>query len=250
MNGAGLRLPGGASVPRARAGQTNLGANRNLCHPFTITLTLYVFTMVYQAMGDVEKTRDYADRLITFCKRQGSFPFLSQGMVLKAWVEYTLGRGKLKVDKMHAGLKRHLETGAIVTHTYLAALLAEALAAIGSFDQALGLIRSGLKMTEEHGDRRWLADLHRVHGDCWPQSLSLNPMPHWPPMIGRWTWHARKAPSHSSCARWCESSGCWREVKEHERRRRASRGRTADLKDAEALLTVNKLRFAKAVQVP
>ena len=75
-------------------------------------------------------------------------------------MEFTSGGGKLTVDKMHAGLKRHLETGAIVTPTYLATLLAEALAVIDSFDQA-----------------------------------------------------------------------------------------TADLMDAEALLTVNKLRFAKAVQV-
>ena len=142
-------------------------------HPFRITLILYVFTMVYQAIGDVENTRDYADRLITFCKRQGSSHFLSQGMVFRAWAEFKMGGGKPAVDKMRAGLKQHLETGAIVTHTYHIALLAEALAELGSYDEALGLVRRGLKMIEDHGDRRWLADLHRVHGDL----LAAKPEP-------------------------------------------------------------------------
>src|SRR4051812_21785525 len=86
---------------RARApGQANLGPNRNTGNPFTITLSLYVFTMVHQAIGDAGKTRDYADHLITFCNRKGSSPFLSQGMVLRARVEFTLGGSKLTVDKM------------------------------------------------------------------------------------------------------------------------------------------------------
>jgi predicted ATPase len=52
-------------------------------------------------------------------------------------------------------------------------LLAEALAELGSYDEALGLVRRGLKMIEDHGDRRWLADLHRVHGDL----LAAKPEP-------------------------------------------------------------------------
>lgn len=134
-------------------------------HAFTIALMFFVLAMLYQAIGDIENTGIYADRLIAFCKRQGSSHFLSQGMVFKAWAEFRSGGGKPAVDKMHAALKQHLETGAIVTHSHHAATLAEAMAAIGEHDQALDLVRRGLKMIEDHGDRRWLAELHRVHGD-------------------------------------------------------------------------------------
>jgi predicted ATPase len=66
---------------------------------------------------------------------------------------------------MLSGLKEHLETGAIVSHTYHIALLAEALAVLGDYDRGLSLVSDGLQMIEKHGDRRWLADLHRVRGD-------------------------------------------------------------------------------------
>ena len=228
-------------------------------HPFTITLILYVFTMVHQAIGDVEKTRDYADRLITFCKRQGSSHFLSQGMVLKAWAEFKMGGGKPAADRMHAGLKRHLETGAIVTHTYLAALLAEALAALGSYDQALGLIRSGLKMIEDHGDRRWLADLHRVHGDL----LAAKPEPE--PDAAMTAYHRSLDVARAQGAKSFELRTLVRMVRLLEggagtQEAMASLARayeafeegrdTADLKDAEALLALDDRRFAKAVHVP
>jgi len=231
----------------------------NVGHPFTITLILYVFTLVHQAVGDVEKTRNYADRLITYCKRQGSSHFLSQGMVLKAWAEFRCGGGKLAVDRMHAGLKQHLETGAIVTHTYLAALLAEALAAIGSYDQALGLIRSGLKMIEDHGDRRWLADLHRVHGDL----FAAKPDPE--PDAALAAYNRSLDVARAQGAKSFELRTLVRIVRlldgsEGAQEARANLARaygafeegrdTADLQDAQALLAVNHLRLGKAVHAP
>jgi predicted ATPase len=226
-------------------------------HPFTITLILYVFTMVYQAIGDVESTRNYADRLITFCKRQGSSHFLSQGIVFRAWAEFRMGGGKLAVDKMDAGLKQHLKTGAIVTHTYHTALLAEALAALGSYDQALDLIRSGLKMIEDHGDRRWLADLHRVHGDL----LAAKPEPE--PEAALAAYNQSLDVARAQSAKSFELRTLVRMVRllagnEGAREAAASLARayeafeegrdTADLKDAEALLVENHFRFAEGVQ--
>ncbi len=224
-------------------------------HPFTITLILYVFTMVYQAIGDVENTRNYADRLIAFCKRQGSSHFLSQGMVFRAWAEFKMGGGKLAVDKMHAGLKQHLETGAIVTHTYHTALLAEALAALGSYDQALDLIRGGLKMIEDHGDRRWLADLHRVHGDL----LAAKPEPE--PEAALAAYNRSLDVARAQSAKSFELRTLVRIVRllagnEGAQEAVASLARAyeafeegrdaADLKDAKALLAENKFRFAEA----
>jgi predicted ATPase len=213
--------------------------------------------MVYQAIGDVESTRNYADRLITFCKRQGSSHFLSQGIVFRAWAEFRMGGGKLAVDKMHAGLKQHLKTGAIVTHTYHTALLAEALAALGSYDQALDLIRSGLKMIEDHGDRRWLADLHRVHGDL----LAAKPEPE--PEAALAAYNQSLDVARAQSAKSFELRTLVRMVRllagnEGAREAAASLARayeafeegrdTADLKDAEALLVENHFRFAEGVQ--
>lgn len=226
-------------------------------HPFTVTLILYVFTMVYQAIGDVENTRNYADRLITFCKRQGSSHFLSQGMVFRAWAEFKMGGGKPAVDKMLFGLKQHLETGAIVTHTYHIALLAEALAALGSYDDALRLVRDGLKMIEEHGDQRWLADLHRVHGDL----LAGKPEPD--PEAALAAYHRSLDVASQQNAKSFELRTLVRVVRLLAGGRGAQEavadlGRAydtfeegrdaADLKDAEALLTSNKVQFVKAVQ--
>lgn len=142
-------------------------------HPFTITLILYVYTMVHQACGDVANTRKYADLLIDFCTRQGSSHFLSQGKVFSAWASFRGGGKEEAMERMSLGLKQHLETGAIVTHTYHIALLAESLAVLGEHARGLSLLTDGLKMIREHGDRRWEADLYRVRGDL----LSTKPNP-------------------------------------------------------------------------
>ena len=77
------------------------------------------------------------------------------------------------VERMSTGLKEHLDTGAIVTHTYHIALLAEALAELGDHERGLTLLADGLDLIREHGDRRWEADLYRVRGDI----LAAKPSP-------------------------------------------------------------------------
>ena len=225
-------------------------------HAFTVALIIFVFTMVYQANGDVENTRNYADRLITFCKRQGSSHFLSQGQLFKAWAEFKTGGGKPAVERMHAALKRHLETGAIVTHTYHMPTLAEALAAIGSYDQALDLIRRGLQMIEDHGDRRWLADLYRVQGDL----LASKPDPDRKAALAAYNRSLEVARAQGGKS--FELRTLVRMVRllagsEGAQEAAANLARayeafeeghdTADLKDAEALLAGNGIRLAEAL---
>lgn len=226
-------------------------------HAFTIALMLFVLAMLYQAIGDVENTRNYADRLITFCKRQGSSHFLSQGMVFKAWAEFKMGGGKPAVDRMYSALKQHLETGAIVTHSHHAATLAEALGAIGAYDEGFDLVRRGLKMIEDHGDRRWLADLHRVYGDL----LAAKPDPD--PDAALAAYDRSLEVARAQGARSFELRTLVRIVrllagKEDVREARTSLARayeafeegrdTADLKDAEALLAAIDFPVAEAVQ--
>jgi len=146
---------------------------REVGHPFTITLILYVYAMVYQACGDVANTKKYADLLIDFSTRQGSTHFLTQGKVFSGWAHFWGGGEEEAMEKMLSGLKEHLETGAIVTHTYHIALLAEALAELGDHERGLTLLADGLDLIREHGDRRWEADLYRVRGDL----LAAKPSP-------------------------------------------------------------------------
>ncbi len=134
-------------------------------HPFTISLIFYVYVMVYQACGDVANTKKYADLLIDFSTRQGSTHFLSQGKVFSAWADLWGGGDEAAVEKMLSGLNEHLHTGAIVSHTYHIALLAEALAELGDHERGLTLLTDGLELIRKHGDRRWEADLYRVRGD-------------------------------------------------------------------------------------
>jgi len=226
-------------------------------HAFTIALMLFVLAMLHQAIGDVESTRNYADRLITYCKRQGSSHFLSQGMVFRAWAEFKMGGGKPAVDKMYAALKQHLETGAIVTHSHHAATLAEALAAIGSYEQALDLIRRGLQMIADHGDRRWLAELHRVHGDL----LAAKPDPE--PEAALDAYNRSLGVARAQNAKSFELRTLVRMARllagsDGEQEAIASLARTfaafeeghdtADLKEAEALLRAHNLRLTEAAQ--
>ncbi|NKB33107.1 MAG: TIR domain-containing protein [Pseudomonadales bacterium] len=134
-------------------------------HPFTISLTLYMIAMVFQARGDVSETQKYADTLIDFSTRQGSTHFLTHGRIFSAWAQFWSGSRDEAIEKMLKGFQEYLDTGAIVSHTYHIALLAESLSDLGEHQRALSLVNEGVDLIQEHADRRWEADLLRVKGD-------------------------------------------------------------------------------------
>jgi predicted ATPase len=164
FDGFALWLLGYPDQAMARCQEAHILAEE-VGHAFSITLTLYMYAMLYQARGDVENTKKFSDHLVDFCTRQGSRHFLTHGRIFSGWANFKITRDADSVERMLLGLKEHLDTGAIVTHTYHIALLADALAEIGDHERGLSILEDGIDMINTHGDRRWAADLHRVKGD-------------------------------------------------------------------------------------
>ena len=69
------------------------------------------------------------------------------------------------IAQMQQGLATWRATGAKALRPYFLALLAEASAQVGQHEAGLTLLAEALAVTNDTGERRWDAELHRLKGE-------------------------------------------------------------------------------------
>ena len=69
------------------------------------------------------------------------------------------------MTQMQQGLAAWRATGAAVFQPYGLALLAAASAQVGQIEEGLPLLAEALTVTNDKGERRWEAELHRLQGE-------------------------------------------------------------------------------------
>ena len=124
-----------------------------LAHPFNRAYALHWFAWLQNLRGDPAATRKHAEISISF-SREYRFPyFASQSVILRGWALFRQGDVDNGFQKMREGLSRFRVTGSEIGCSYYRALIAEALAASGSFAQSLPLLEEALKSMQHSGER-------------------------------------------------------------------------------------------------
>jgi predicted ATPase len=85
--------------------------------------------------------------------------------VLRGWAMAAEGKGEQGLAEMQRGLLDWQATGSVTYRTYYLGLLAEAIAAHGSIEEAAGLLREALELVEQTGERLWEGELRRLLGE-------------------------------------------------------------------------------------
>jgi predicted ATPase len=94
----------------------------------------------------------------------------SWGAVSSGWSQALRGAAAEGVDLVRRGMAELQASGSFSYSTYHLALLAEALASFGKFDEARGALDEALATVERIGERLWEAELYRMRGEMWLQA--------------------------------------------------------------------------------
>ncbi|MDX1616095.1 MAG: AAA family ATPase [Candidatus Promineifilaceae bacterium] len=116
-------------------------------------------------LGDVQKTKELAERAIILSVEQGFTLFLGVGITLQGWAQAKSGQTEEGLERIQQGLDDVLGTGAKIWLTNGFALLAEAHVMNDQVEKGLLAVDKALALVEEHGERWWEAELHRLRGE-------------------------------------------------------------------------------------
>jgi predicted ATPase len=146
---------------------------RELAHPFSLVSALLFAAWLHHLRREWPLTHERAEALIALATEQGSAQFVAGGTIFRGCAlaerEPAPGAGQGQVEagmaQMQQGLAAWRATGAEVLRPYGLALLAEASAKVGQVEEGLTLLAEALALTNDKGERRWEAELHRLQGE-------------------------------------------------------------------------------------
>lgn len=120
---------------------------------------------------------DLADEFIRFAAEHGFADHRSKGLIFRGWATCMMGETARGLDLLETGLARQKEIGTSEDFPIYCCLQAEALAASGRPDLAVGELERGLQEFEAIGLKIWLPEVLRTHGDMLVAAQPGDPAP-------------------------------------------------------------------------
>jgi predicted ATPase len=152
--------------------QATLALAQALGHPYSLAFGLTWVAMLHQVRGEEAATQEGAETLITLCTEQVVPSWLAGGMVLQGWALTTRGQVEEGITQMRQGLASWQVTGAEVLLPYHLSLLAETYGRNDQVAEGLSVLTEALSLAQQHAERWWEAELHRLRGDlCLKQAI-------------------------------------------------------------------------------
>ncbi|HEY7494798.1 MAG TPA: AAA family ATPase [Candidatus Tectomicrobia bacterium] len=145
--------------------QAALCLAREQVHPFTLSLTLVTIVILQHMRREGEATLEHVQASLVL-STEYDFPYLTAlGIVLQGWELTRRAQVAAGITQMRQGLAALRTMGAEVLRPFLLALLADACAWDGQIKVGLGVLNKALMTAEQHTERFYTAELHRLKGE-------------------------------------------------------------------------------------
>ncbi|MFQ5709292.1 MAG: AAA family ATPase [bacterium] len=167
----------GYPVASQATGIESLALAEKLEHPFSRAYALHWYTWLQNLRDDPAATLKYAKISIAFSSEYRFPYFATQSGILHGWALFKMGDVEDGIQKMREGLSCFRSTGSEIGCPYYRALIAEALAASGSFAQSLPLLEEAVKSVQNTGESWSEADILRMKGAVLMRAPSENYSP-------------------------------------------------------------------------
>jgi predicted ATPase len=146
---------------------------RELAHPFSLAYALFFVALLHQFRRERHLTQERAEEGLALGTEQGFALFVAGATTFRGWalaglsLEPGAGQGQVEegIAQMRQGQAAWRATGAKALQPYVLALLAMASAQVGQYEAGLTLLAEALAATNNTGERRWDAELHRLKGE-------------------------------------------------------------------------------------
>jgi predicted ATPase len=122
----------------------------------------------------MQSTREQADALIALSTEQGFTMTSAFGSILRGSVLAEQGEREQALAQIERGITGHRATGGTLRQPYWLALLVEAHAEAGNFEQALTVLAEALNVVSQTEERWCEAELYRLKGELLLRSDDSN----------------------------------------------------------------------------
>ena len=148
-----------------RQSERALALARELPHLPSLAHALQNVAELHNLRREPAATAALAADLLPLAAQHGSAVGTANATMLRGWARVMLGRSAEGLDDLREGLRLWRETGSRLFVPYRLGIVADALAAAGRREEALGLLDEAVEATELIGERWFEAELHRLKGE-------------------------------------------------------------------------------------
>jgi predicted ATPase len=147
-------------------GKEALAVAQRLSHPFSLTFGQGIAGGVLrQLRREAREIREIAASMVAVSTEHGLTNSLAYATSLRGWGLAEQGHHAEGIAQIHEGLAAARATGAELLRPYHLCLLAEACSKTGLLDEALSASREALAIADEHENRAFEAEIHRLKGE-------------------------------------------------------------------------------------
>jgi predicted ATPase len=143
---------------------------QQLSHAYSLGFALHFAGTLYQYRREVQPTQEQAEAVMALAREQGFVRWLAGGMVRQGWALAQQGAVAQGIEQMQQGLSTWRAMGGALGLPHFLARLAEAYCQGGQVAAGLDAVTEALALIDQHGQRYYEAELHRLKGELLLQS--------------------------------------------------------------------------------
>jgi class 3 adenylate cyclase/predicted ATPase len=134
-------------------------------HPPTLAFCQGQRASFHFYQGEVERTWDVADKMLTLSRDEGFLLWIAVAMAYRGWAFARRGRVEQGLAELKEGLDLFHKTGTSLTLPQILGAAAEILWRSGRREEALEAVNDGIAHAKTRGERVYEAELHRLKAE-------------------------------------------------------------------------------------
>jgi class 3 adenylate cyclase/predicted ATPase len=141
-----------------------LALAQRLSHPLSLAYAENFVAVLRQLGREARAAQGSVEGVIALCAEHGFTEVLAYATVIRGWELAQQGRNEEGIEQIQEGLAASRATGAELTRPSFLCLLAEACMETGRLDDGLSALTEALAAADEHENRCYEAEMHRLQG--------------------------------------------------------------------------------------
>jgi predicted ATPase len=139
---------------------------QDLAHPFSMAFArIWAAAIPHQFCREVLQARQQAETAVALSTEHEFGLLEAWGTILRGWALAVQGQSEQGIVQINHGLAAHRTMGSEALLPYFLALLAEAHGKVERVEQGLQLVVEALAVADDHEERFYEAELHRLKGE-------------------------------------------------------------------------------------
>jgi predicted ATPase len=148
-----------------KQGNEALALARRLSHPLSLAFAELFVGRLRQSRGEARAAQQNAEGVIAVCAEHGLTDWLAWATTQLGCAMGEQGRSEEGIAQIRKGLAASRATGAELLRPHHLCLLADACKNTDRLDDGLSALAEALAAAEEHGNRSYEAEIHRLKGE-------------------------------------------------------------------------------------